>query len=187
MRGQRERALLSLAFDTGLRLSQFVETRWPHVERGPPGGGRLFVPRSKADQEGAGAYAFMPARTMAALAQWRAACGFPKDGAILRRLHRTVAGGEHILIIGTFLSAQSATLVVASATSALCSGAERRSQCRRQGGGQALALHDLAHCQASTTRHFADRGMNVAHTEMLAGCSDTTFDLRSRNNGLPTV
>lgn len=89
MRGQRNRALLSLAFDTGLRRSEIVAIRWPHVERGSSGGGRLFVPRSKADQEGAGAYAFLSARTMAALEDWRAACGGVRDGALFRRLHHT--------------------------------------------------------------------------------------------------
>ena len=119
--GIRNRALLSLAFDTGLRRSELVAARWPHVERGSAGGGRLFVPRSKADQEGAGAYAYLSARTMAAmaamaalaaLAAWRAACGSPRDGLIFRRLHRTRdKAGAEVWSIGAALSAQSVTLV----------------------------------------------------------------------------
>ena len=112
VRGQRDRALLSLAFDTGLRRSEIVAIRWPHVERGSAGGGRLFVSRSKADQEGAGAYAYLSARTMAALAAWRAACGGAKDGALFRRLHRTRdKAGADIWSIGTTLTAQSVTLI----------------------------------------------------------------------------
>lgn len=110
--GTRNRALLSLAFDTGLRRSEVVAARWPHVERGSAGGGRLFVPRSKADQEGAGAYAYLSARTMAALEAWRAACGSPRDGLIFRRLHRTRdKAGAEVWSIGAALSAQSVTLV----------------------------------------------------------------------------
>lgn len=112
VRGARDRALLSLAFDTGLRRSELVAIRWPHVERGSRGGGRLFVPRSKADQEGAGAYAFLSARTMAALAEWRGACGSPKDGALFRRLHRSRdRAGADVWSIGAALSAQSVTLI----------------------------------------------------------------------------
>lgn len=108
----RNRALLSLAFDTGLRRSELVAMRWPHVERGSAGGGRLFVPRSKADQEGAGAYAYLSARTMAALASWRAACGGAREGLVFRRLHRTRdKAGAEIWSVGTGLSAQSVTLV----------------------------------------------------------------------------
>lgn len=66
LQGLRDRALLSLAFDTGLRRSEIVATRWAHIEQGSAGSGRLFVPRSKADQEGAGAYAYLSARTMQA-------------------------------------------------------------------------------------------------------------------------
>ncbi|WP_334656417.1 tyrosine-type recombinase/integrase [Sphingomonas panaciterrae] len=110
--GQRNRALLSLAFDTGLRRSEIVAIRWPHVERGGAGGGRLFVPRSKADQEGAGAYAYLSARTMTALREWRAACGGRSDGALFRRLHRTRdKSGADIWSVGAALSAQSVTLI----------------------------------------------------------------------------
>jgi integrase len=111
IQGARDRALLSLAFDTGLRRSEIVAIRWGHVERGAAGGGRLFVPRSKADQEGAGAYAFLSARTMTALARWREASG-SSDGAVFRRLHRTRdRKGQDIWTVGAGLSAQSVTLI----------------------------------------------------------------------------
>ncbi|MEZ0497912.1 tyrosine-type recombinase/integrase [Sphingomonas sp. IW22] len=111
-RGQRDRALLSLAFDTGLRRSEVVAVHWGHVERGTGGGGRLFVPRSKGDQEGAGAYAYLSARTMAALAAWRAACGGTREGPVFRRLHRTRnRAGDDVWTVGTGLTAQSVTLI----------------------------------------------------------------------------
>lgn len=112
VRGMRNRALLSLAFDTGLRRSELVAIRWPHIERGNAGGGRLFVPRSKADQEGAGAYAYLSARTMTALEAWRSECQGPRDGAVFRRLHlaRDKSFAE-IWSIGTALTAQSVTLI----------------------------------------------------------------------------
>jgi integrase len=111
IQGQRDRALLSLAFDTGLRRSEIVATLWHHVARGAAGGGRLFVPRSKSDQEGSGSYAFLSARTMAALDAWRAAAE-RHAGPVFRRLHRCrTRDGTDVWTIGSGLSAQSVTLI----------------------------------------------------------------------------
>lgn len=111
LQGLRDRALLSLAFDTGLRRSEIVATRWSHVEKGSAGAGRLFVPRSKADQEGAGAYAYLSARTVAALATWRTACGV-NEGPVFRRLHRARdKAGVDVWTTGAGISAQSVTLI----------------------------------------------------------------------------
>ena len=120
--GMRDRALLSLAFDTGLRRSEIVAVRWPHVERGTAGGGRLFVPRSKADQEGAGAYAYLSARTMAALGAWRRAAP-AKDGAVFRRLHRARDREmRDVWTVGAGLSAQSVTLIYRAMLDAALAG-----------------------------------------------------------------
>lgn len=109
--GQRDRALLSLAFDSGLRRSEIVATHWAHVERGAAGGGRLFVPRSKSDQEGAGAYAYLSARTMTALAAWGEA-GRGREGPIFRRLHRAATRkGDIVWTVGAGLTGQSVTVV----------------------------------------------------------------------------
>lgn len=111
LQGKRDCALLSLAFDTGLRRSEIVGVRWPHVERGGAGGGRLFVPRSKADQEGAGSYAYLSARTMAALSTWREAAEV-REGPVFRRLHRSrTREDQDVWTVGAGLSAQSVTLI----------------------------------------------------------------------------
>lgn len=109
--GRRDKALLSLAFDTGLRRSEIVAVHWAHVEKGTGDAGRLFVPRSKSDQEGAGAYAYLSARTMEALAAWRAASG-SREGPVFRRLHRSRDKmGADVWTAGAGLSAQSVTLI----------------------------------------------------------------------------
>jgi integrase len=111
LQGSRDRALLSLAFDTGLRRSELVSIRCGHLERGSAGGGRLFVPRSKTDQDAAGAYAYLSPRTMAALSAWRDA-GAVREGAVFRRLHRTRdRAGEDVWTVGAGLSAQSVTSI----------------------------------------------------------------------------
>lgn len=111
LQGTRDQALLSLAFDTGLRRSEIVAVHWNHIERATGGAGRLFVPRSKSDQEGAGTYAFLSVRTMQALAAWRVAAK-AGGGPVFRRLHRTRdKAGADIWSCGAGLSAQSVTLV----------------------------------------------------------------------------
>jgi integrase len=109
--GLRDRALMSLAFDTGLRRSEIVAVHWAHIENGNVGAGRLFVPRSKSDQEGAGVYAYLSARSMKALAQLRHASG-GDGGPVFRRIHRSrKKDGGDIWTPGAGLTAQSVTLI----------------------------------------------------------------------------
>jgi len=111
LQGLRDRALLSLAFDTGLRRSEIVAVRWSHIERGSKGTGRLFVPRSKSDQEGAGAYAYLSPRTTLALDAWRREAS-GREGAVFRRMHKSRAGdGRDVWTVGAGLSSQSVTLI----------------------------------------------------------------------------
>lgn len=58
--GLRDSALLRLAYDTGVRRSELVRIDVRHIE-GPDGdgAGQLFVPSSKTDKEGEGAWAYL--------------------------------------------------------------------------------------------------------------------------------
>ena len=70
----RNIAMLHLAYDTGLRRAELVRVEVAHLEGpGSDGAGRLFIPSSKTDQEGEGAYAYLSPATMRAIAEWRAA------------------------------------------------------------------------------------------------------------------
>jgi len=149
LQGLRDRALLSLAFDTGLRRSEIVAIRWAHVEKGTAGAGRLFVPRSKSDQEGAGAYAFLSIRTMTALAAWREASGV-SEGAVFRRLHRTRdKAGADIWTTGAGISAQSVTLVYRALLDAA----------RTLGLLGDIAQADFEHWRQSLTAHSTRVGL----------------------------
>lgn len=86
--GARDKALLSLAYDTGLRRAELVRILHEHIERLRGGAGRLFLPTSKTDREGEGAYAYLSPRTMKALRLWQAAAGI-EGGPVFRRLHRS--------------------------------------------------------------------------------------------------
>jgi integrase len=69
--GLRDRALLSCAYDAGLRRSEVVRARVEDFELLPSGEASLFLPRSKTDQEGEGARVWMSAATMQNVAAWR--------------------------------------------------------------------------------------------------------------------
>lgn len=113
IQGQRDRAILSVAFDTGLRRSEIIAIRWVHIEKGSSGAGRLFIPRSKSDQEGAGTFAYLSRRSMEALRQWRDVSG--NDGPVFRRVHKArEKSGQDVWTVGAQLSAQSVTLIYRS-------------------------------------------------------------------------
>lgn len=85
--GLRDRALLSLAYDTGLRRAEIVRVEVGHLERVASGAGRLYVPRTKTDREGEGSYAYLSARSIRAIDAWLKASGIAQ-GPLFRRVYR---------------------------------------------------------------------------------------------------
>ncbi len=84
--GLRDRALLSVAYDTGLRASELVAVAVEHiVEALDPEARLLEIQRSKGDQEGQGATAFLSPRSARAIAAWTEAAGI-SSGPLFRRV-----------------------------------------------------------------------------------------------------
>ncbi|WP_240959889.1 tyrosine-type recombinase/integrase [Novosphingobium olei] len=83
--GLRDAALLSLAYDTGLRVSELVKVMCHHVASQSDGSAVLTVPRSKTDQEGQGAYAWLSPDTMRRVSAWRNASA-NSEGPLFRRI-----------------------------------------------------------------------------------------------------
>ncbi|WP_256326316.1 integrase [Sphingomonas sp. NFR15] len=84
--GLRDRALLSVAYDTGLRASELVAVDFAHIlEAIDPEARLLSIPRSKGDQEGEGATAYLSPRSVRAIAAWQDAAGIA-SGSIFRRV-----------------------------------------------------------------------------------------------------
>ena len=84
--GLRNRALLSVAYDTGLRASELVEIQVGDIiEAVAPDARLLKIARSKGDQEGEGATAYLSPRSVAALKAWLAAAEI-KTGPVFRRV-----------------------------------------------------------------------------------------------------
>ena len=84
--GDRDRALLRVAYDTGCRRSELVGINVCDID-GPDadGAGTLHIASSKTDREKAGALAYLSPATMRALARWRER-GHIDRGALFRRV-----------------------------------------------------------------------------------------------------
>lgn len=84
--GLRDAALLSLAYDTGLRVSELVRVVCADIALEDDGAAVLTVPRSKTDQEGQGAYAWLSPDMMRRVGAWQEAAGLV-TGPLFRRIH----------------------------------------------------------------------------------------------------
>lgn len=85
--GLRDRALLSVGYDTGLRASELVAIEVAHIlEAIDPDARLLTIPRSKGDPEGEGATAFLSPRSVRAIAAWLDAAHI-EAGPVFRRVN----------------------------------------------------------------------------------------------------
>ena len=84
--GLRDRALLSAAYDTGLRASELVAVAVEHIEEAIDPEARLLqILRSKGDQDGEGATAYLSPRTVGAIVSWTEAAEITV-GPLFRRV-----------------------------------------------------------------------------------------------------
>ena len=92
--GLRDAALLSLGYDTGLRVAELVRVEVEHIQQAEDGSGAgtLFIPTSKTDQLGQGAHAWISAESMRRVAAWLKVADI-RSGAVFRRVgvHRRKA------------------------------------------------------------------------------------------------
>jgi integrase len=85
VQGVRDAALLSLGYDAGLRVSELTTVEIKDLRPQADGTGLLYLPRSKTDQEGLGAWAWLSADTMRRVAAWRSESGI-SEGVLFRRV-----------------------------------------------------------------------------------------------------
>jgi integrase len=83
--GLRDAALLSLAYDGGLRVSELTAARVDHLEPQGDGSGLLYIPSSKTDQEAGGAWAWVSPDTMRRIQAWLIHSAI-ETGPLLRRV-----------------------------------------------------------------------------------------------------
>ena len=85
--GLRDAALLSLASDAMLRVSEVAALDVGDIDRAADGTGRLSIRSSKTDQEGLGVVAFLGAPTVHRALAWVEAAEL-RQGALFRRVRR---------------------------------------------------------------------------------------------------
>ncbi len=79
LRGLRDAALISVASDALLRVSEMVAINAEDIERDPDGSAVLHIRHSKTDQEGVGASCYLGSRTMGVLDTWLESAGINGD------------------------------------------------------------------------------------------------------------
>lgn len=84
--GLRDAALVSLAYDAGLRVSELMGTEVSDMRQVGDGSGRLEIGHSKTDQLGEGALAWLSPDTMVRLSAWFLASGIV-EGPVFRRIN----------------------------------------------------------------------------------------------------
>ena len=84
--GLRDAALISLAYDAGLRVSELVAAAVADLRQVGDGSGRLDIAYSKTDQLGEGALAWLSPDTMARVSAWLLASGL-SEGPVFRRIN----------------------------------------------------------------------------------------------------
>lgn len=92
--GLRDAALISLAYDAGLRVSELVAATVADLRQVGDGNGRLDIAYSKTDQLGDGAQAWLSGDTMARLSAWLLASGL-SEGPVFRRINVLTSPPDH--------------------------------------------------------------------------------------------
>jgi integrase len=85
IRADRARALLCVAYDTMARRSELISLNVEDLTFGSDGTGTALIRRSKTDQAGEGAQAYLSRETVRHLQVWLKV-GKITEGAVLRRL-----------------------------------------------------------------------------------------------------
>lgn len=93
--GLRDRALIAVGYDAGLRASELVPIDLAHIKPAANGEASLFIPRSKTDQESEGAWAWLSARAVRHLDAWIKATGIT-EGHVFRPLSYRVGARGHL-------------------------------------------------------------------------------------------
>jgi integrase len=163
LKGRRDKALLLVGFAGCLRRSELVALRVEHLEETPLGL-RLYVPRSKTDQEGAGAWVDVLRATqypelcpVEALLDWLAAARITA-GAVFRSL-----GKGRAPRVAERLSAASVDAIVKWAA-AQCGLEPHRYGGHSLRAGQATYLSEHGKSPTLIARHGRWKSLNMVLT-----------------------
>ena len=163
LKSRRDKALLLVGFAACLRRSELVRLQVEQIEE-TPFGLRLFLPHSKTDQEGAGAWVDVLRATqyaahcpVQALQEWLSAAGIV-EGAVFRSL-----GKGRVTRLGAGLSAASVDAIV-KRVAAQCGLDARRYGGHSLRAGQATWLAEQGKSPTLIARHGRWKSLNMVLT-----------------------
>ena len=96
--GLRDAALIAIASDGLLRVSEIAAVQAADVEQAEDGSGRLTIRSSKTDQEGAGQVLYLGASTMRRVTAWTTAAGIT-SGPVFVRVRKNGRLGDKALSV----------------------------------------------------------------------------------------
>jgi site-specific recombinase XerD len=95
LRDHRDRALVTVGYDTLCRSEELVAIDVEHVHFESDGSATILIARSKTDQEGEGAFAYLAPATVRLLRRWLKESAL-KEGALFRRIAGGTIVGERL-------------------------------------------------------------------------------------------
>ena len=153
--GLRDAALLAVASDGLLRVSEIAALDVGDVEAEADGSGRLLVGESKTDQEGQGAVLYLGAPTVTRVNAWLAAAGH-QDGPLFRRVRR---GGHVEGDSGRRLSVNAIRQIIRSRAAAVGIEGRVSGHSLRVGGAQSLAAGGASLVEMQTAGRWQSPAM----------------------------
>ena len=153
--GLRDAALLAVASDGLLRVSEVAALDVGDVQAEADGSGRLLVGASKTDQEGRGAVLYLGAPTVSRVNAWLAAAGH-RDGPLFRRVRR---GGRVEGDPGRRLSVNAIRRIIRSRAAAVGIEGRVSGHSLRVGGAQSLAAGGASIVEMQTAGRWQSPAM----------------------------
>ena len=153
--GLRDTALLAVASDGLLRVSEVAALDVGDVQAEADGSGRLVVGESKTDQEGRGVVLYLGAPTVSRVNAWLAAAGH-QDGPLFRRVRR---GGRVEGDPGRRLSVNAIRQIIRSRAAAVGIEGRVSGHSLRVGGAQSLAAGGASLVEMQTAGRWQSPAM----------------------------
>ena len=153
--GLRDAALLAVASDGLLRVSEVAALDVGDVQAEADGSGRLLVGASKTDQEGRGAVLYLGALTVSRVNAWLAAAGH-RDGPLFRRVRR---GGRVEGDPGRRLSVNAIRRIIRRRAAAVGIEGRVSGHSLRVGGAQSLAAGGASIVEMQTAGRWQSPAM----------------------------
>ena len=173
-RGLRDAALIAVASDALLRVSELSNVQVRDVAFEGDGSARLLVRRSKNDRRGRGALLFLGRRTAQLVREWMAAAKV-ETGALFRRMHRAGSIAAEGMGIGSVRR-----VIVRRAKAAGVSG-RVSGHSLRVGAAQSLARRGAGLVAMQKAGRWVSPDMPARYTRSQAAAEGAVARLRHRH------